>query len=193
MLGSITSLITCSSCIWYIKIASPSINEYRINISFVYLSEMQDIANFCQLYKCILRFILLISMIPGAIFNLSSTCVVLAPVAGRRECQLWPNSQQQMLHILFSHCSFQLWCISQNSASPLPMSIFKASDMHFNAYQCIVQPNTILHASDSLYRPIYGPGILLCSVDRCILGSCMWDPIHQANAFCAWRHHISPS
>jgi len=46
------------------------------------------------------------------------------------------------------------------------MSIFKASDMHFNAYQCILQPNIILHVSGSLYRPIYGPGILLRSVDR---------------------------
>ncbi len=54
--------------------------------------------------------------------------VVLTLVAGRQHCQPRPHSQRQQLHSCIT--SFRLRHFS--------------SEMHFNAFQCIAQPNTTL-------------------------------------------------
>ena len=65
----------------------------------------------------------------------SSTCVVVALVAGQLDCQPQCNSQQQTLQWFFS----SFWC----QRSYLTVTI--VSEIHFHAFQCIAQPNTALH------------------------------------------------
>ena len=56
------------------------------------------------------------------------------------------------------------------SSSIVPCNHNKASEMHFNAFQCIAQPNTVLHDC-ILYLPqYYDPGISPGSANQCILG-----------------------
>ena len=64
--------------------------------------------------------------------DFSSTCVMLALVAGRQDCQPRPNSQLQPLRLFLS--SFRL--------QHFYMTVNIASEMHSNAFQCIAQPNT---------------------------------------------------
>ncbi len=63
---------------------------------------------------------------------ISSTCVVLALVAGRQDCRPRPNSQRQPLRLFLN--SFRL--------QHFYMTVNIASQMHSNAFQCIAQPNT---------------------------------------------------
>ena len=67
--------------------------------------------------------------------NLSSTCVVLELVAGGLDCQPRPNNQQQTLQLFLSSFRRQQFYLTVNIAS----------EMHFNAFQCIAQNNTALH------------------------------------------------
>ena len=67
--------------------------------------------------------------------NLSSTCVVLELVASRLDCQPRPNNQQQTPQMFLSSFQRQQFYLTVNIASK----------MHFNAFQCIAQPNTAFH------------------------------------------------
>ncbi len=101
--------------------------------------------------------------------NLSSTCVVLALVAGRQNCQPWPNSQQQALRILFS--SFQVSGYTNHDCK------YSLRD----AFQCTAQSNTTLHDC-ILYHNIS----MIQARDQALqisaaLGTCIWDPVYQGN------------
>ena len=67
--------------------------------------------------------------------DVSSTCIVLALVAGRQDCQPYPNtvSQQQTLHICFS--------ATVKSAVLLTIAVNMTCVV---AFQCIERPNTNL-------------------------------------------------
>jgi len=70
-------------------------------------------------------------------FNLSSTCVVLAVVAGRQDWQPRPNSQQQN-PLLLSQQLFSQRFSEESTLHDLGYDI--AFEMHFNASRSLTQP-----------------------------------------------------
>ncbi len=87
--------------------------------------------------------------------DFSSTCVVLALVAGRQDCQPRPNSQRQPLRLFLS--SFRL--------QHFYMTVDIASEMHSNASRSLTQP--LLDCMLYLTQYLYDPG----SANKCILGN----------------------
>jgi len=91
--------------------------------------------------------------------DFSSTCVVLALVAGRQDCQPRPNSQRQPLRLFLS--SFRL--------QHFYMTVNIASEMHSNASRSLTQP--LLDCMLYLTHYLYDPGTLPSSANQCILGN----------------------
>ena len=73
-------------------------------------------------------------------------------------------------------------------------SVNITSEMHFNACQCIVQPNTaLLGCILCLTQYLYDPGILPGSTDRCILGNVYLRSDLPIKPCCSRVYHLCTS
>jgi len=110
-----------------------------------------------EMKMCVSR--LMMPAVLGCTSDFSSTCVGLALVAGRQDCQPRPNSQRQPLR-LFSQ---------QLSTSAFLHDCKYSLPMHFNASRSLTQP--LLDCMLYLTQYPYDPGTLPSSANQCILGN----------------------
>ncbi len=94
--------------------------------------------------------------------NISSTCVVLALVAGRKDCQPRPNSQPTDASIVTA---------ASQSATLLSMTVNIASNMHFNALRSLTQPCLTAYCIQCNYpmmQALYQALQISVSLGKCI-------------------------
>ena len=114
--------------------------------------------------------------------NFSSTCLVLALMAGRQDCQPCPNSPNRR-----HDCCLGSFSVSD---STLHDCIYSLRD----ARQCIAQPNTtLLDCILYLVQYLYDPGISPSSANQCItMHLCTWLLAFGACCFYPRRFRVWP-